>query len=83
MFRCDECKTNQDSCKSPTRVVTHIRKRSYFIAEDKESFGTEIVKEIDVCQNCANKRVAAGFVPTVVAEKAKQKIVHLADDGAM
>ncbi len=77
MFRCDQCDQNQDSCKSPNRVVTHIRKREYPMG-DVISHGTEIVKEIDLCDNCAIKFRLAGGVPIVVATNVR-KITQLTD----
>lgn len=48
-FRCSDCKKARDYCETPVRLVVETRKA-------QTGFGTEIVKEIEVCIHCAVKR---------------------------
>lgn len=67
MFRCQECNNPQDSHISPIRKVTHVRKRVYR-HDGRESFGSEVVREVDLCSSCATHHL---FVtPEVVETKA-------------
>lgn len=76
MFRCDECDVNQDSCKSPARVVTHVRKVEYKHGEHM-SYGQEVVKEKTLCANCKIKRDVAGTV-AVIADGAPKLVERTA-----
>lgn len=74
MFRCSQCDVNQDSCKSPARVVTHVRKVEYAHGENV-SYGQEVVKEIDLCSNCVAKRTVAG-TEVIVASGEPKRVAH-------
>lgn len=74
MFRCSQCGVNQDSCKSPARVVTHVRKVEYVHGENV-SYGQEVVKEVDLCANCLAKRNLAGEASVIVGTEPK-RVMH-------
>lgn len=51
MFRCQRCR---GEFVSPHRTVTKIRRRVYRV-NGRESFGHEVVKELDLCAGCSGK----------------------------
>lgn len=63
MFRCDKCgrvtepreKLTKKTIMSRDRVYQNIVKNKYNKPTVKTSFGEEIVKEINLCESCANK----------------------------
>jgi hypothetical protein len=62
MYRCPSCRKTQTAGSKQVKVVTQTRERTYqnTIRRGKttkviESKGSEIVKEVGVCQNCADK----------------------------
>jgi len=57
-FRCQKCKKPQGV--SPIKVVTETRRVTYPVAKDSNGRdyipeGWEIVKELDLCEKCANQ----------------------------
>lgn len=62
MFRCEKCKKVTEPREKQTKIVVLKRPRTYeFISRYKNrnhtsiSYGTEIIKEISVCERCAAK----------------------------
>jgi hypothetical protein len=51
-FRCEVCNTAQTAGTQPTKLVTETRRKEY-LQGGGSSIGTEIVKELDVCDPCA------------------------------
>lgn len=62
MYKCQKCNWQVRANNSANRVVTKLRKVRYenkikgkYKEEIKESFGTEIVEELNLCNRCAAK----------------------------
>lgn len=59
MYRCEICKKTTKSGEKQNKKVIETREKIYhYIGKDgkeKTSKGTEIVKEINVCEKCLNK----------------------------
>lgn len=60
-FRCDNCNKVQPAYSKPIKVITETRNRIYpkrfadleqKIVIDNGGVGTEVVKEVDLCQDC-------------------------------
>lgn len=79
MFKCQQCKAPQDSHLSPVRKVTHVRKRVYR-HDGRESFGSEIVREVDLCAGCATQYLFKE--PEVVETKADKAPVAAPEDSS-
>lgn len=68
-FRCDRCKTAQPDRARPHRVVVETRKKTNGFGEWQ---GTEIAREEDLCDECAEYGgVAAILRKTVESHSAK------------
>lgn len=64
-FVCDTCKKAQPNKSTPHKVVVATRAKVYqgrrvmkdeFFVEEPGGTGTEIVKEISICDGCLQKR---------------------------
>jgi len=51
-FKCDYCDKPQIDGTKPNKVITKTRNVTYKSKEGKISTGTEIVKEVNLCNNC-------------------------------
>ena len=79
MYKCQKCKKQVEANITADRVVTQIREVKYitskYIAskydngkkEVKEAFGTEIVQELLVCQDC--KKEYDKKAPAIIGTK--------------
>ena len=52
-FKCDVCNEPQPAGKCPVRLATETRMKSYFNTGSEGTFGWEIVREKNVCSDCA------------------------------
>lgn len=62
MYKCQKCNYQVPANNSANKVITKLRKVRYtnevqgkYKKETKESVGTEIVEELNLCNRCANK----------------------------
>lgn len=53
MFKCDTCHEDVGPRIPEIHVITQTRKRVYKNEHGHESNGTEIVKQIRVCEDCS------------------------------
>ena len=74
MYKCQKCKKQVEANITADRVVTQIREVKYITSkydngkkEVKEAFGTEIVQELLVCQDC--KKEYDKKAPTIIGTK--------------
>lgn len=65
MFKCQTCKKVQSEKKKPKKVITEVRSVTYqnYVKAGKfkrtiDSVGSEIVKEILVCETCVPSKTA-------------------------
>jgi hypothetical protein len=73
MFKCEKTGRLSQPNESSSRLVTHVRNVVYRVRNTKiggsdeiVGHGTEIVREITVCNGYYAEAMANGFVPTVV-----------------
>lgn len=74
MFKCQATNKVVPAGVPANRLVTHIRNKTYYRTnkygdEVVSGQGTEIVREILVSKEYADKMKAEGFQPSVVADK--------------
>lgn len=62
MYKCQKCNYQVPANNSINKVITKLKKVRYtnkvqgkYKEEIKESFGTEIVEELNLCNRCAGK----------------------------
>lgn len=59
MFKCEECGKITQLGEKQHKKVIKTRKKIYYYTDkngkERTSTGSEIVKEINVCEKCANK----------------------------
>ena len=59
MFRCDKCKKITKPREKQTKKVVKTRTKTYYFEDKygnkKKKDGHEIVKEINLCEKCAEK----------------------------
>lgn len=59
MFRCEKCGKTTRAGEKQTKKVIQTRRKEYYNVDkwgnDKTSKGVEIVKEINLCEKCAEK----------------------------
>ena len=59
MFKCDKCKRITKSGEKQHKKVVEKRNKTYInidkYGKEKRTTGTEIVKEINVCEKCAEE----------------------------
>lgn len=57
MYKCQACKAQSEPGEKQRHVVTETRPKTYINGEygEKISKGTEIVKELAVCEKCSNQ----------------------------
>ena len=63
MFKCSRCGRTTNPCEKLTKLVTDTKEKTYynkFIKKGKEiekiSHGYEILREIDLCERCAEEK---------------------------
>ncbi len=55
MFKCDYCEVPQAERIKPNRVIVDTRAKTYNHRDGRQTFGTEIVHEADLCDTCESK----------------------------
>ena len=54
-FKCDNCTIPQPTHAKPNRVVVHTRPKAYNLKDGRQTLGTEIVHEADLCDQCGKQ----------------------------